>query len=194
MVWRSYKMILRNTWRFLKIRLQKPMLISSIVKQQNFYFFKKLPNECGGSQALNKRKSQRTLSGKVPIHLVLRSDKAKGVYSFVNHQMVLSKLITRLGKKHGVKIYAYAINWNHIHFVIRIFHRRNYNYWIRDLTGQIVQCISAKTKTRLHEFFTARPYTRLINWGREFKTVMEYQILNKMEVFGLRPRKKGNSS
>ncbi len=139
------------------------------MKQQNFYFLKKLPKECGDSQASNKRKSQRTLSSKAPIHLVLRSDNAKGVYS-------------------------HAINWNHIHFVIRIFHRRNYNCWIRDLTGQIVQCISAKTKTHLYDFFTVRPYTRLINWGREFKTVMKYQILNKMEVFGLRPMRKGNSS
>ncbi|MEK6774888.1 MAG: hypothetical protein AABY64_13170 [Bdellovibrionota bacterium] len=164
------------------------------MKQQTFNFFTNLPKECGGTQAVNKRKSQRTLSTKSPIHLVLRSDKAKGVCSFVNHQIVLNKLITRLAKKHRIKIYAHAINWNHIHFVIRVFHRRNYNCWIRDLTGQIVQYISLKTKTHLSEFFTVRPYTRLVSWGREFKTVIEYQILNKMEVFGLRPRKSGNTS
>ncbi len=164
------------------------------MNQQAFNFLTKLPKECGGSQALNKRKCKRVLAVKSPIHLVLRSDKAKGIYSFVNHQATLNKLITRLAKKHRIKIYSYAINWNHIHFVIRIFDQQNYKHWIRDLAGQIVQCISLKTKTHLSKFFTVRPYTRLVSWGREFKTVMDYQILNKMEIFGLRPRKKGNSS
>ncbi len=194
MVCDSYKTTLQNICALAKIYLKKIHDILLTMNQQNFYFLTKLPKESGGSQALKKRKVQRTLSGKSPIHLVVRSDKAKGIYSFVNHQTTLNKLIIRLGKKHGIKIYAHAVNWDHIHFVIRIFHRQNYNSWIRDLTGQIVQCISSKTRTQLREFFTTRPYTRLVSWGREFKTVMDYQILNKMEIFGMRPRKIKNSS
>ncbi|MEZ0391905.1 MAG: hypothetical protein ACAH59_06800, partial [Pseudobdellovibrionaceae bacterium] len=47
-------------------------------------------------------------------------------------------------------------------------------------------------KPHLKTLFTLRPFTRLISWGRDFKSVVEYLILNQMEARGLisRPKRK----
>ncbi len=87
-------------------------------------------------------------------------------------------------------VYDNAVNFNHMHFVIRIKSESDYRSWIRELTSEIVRLISIKTGIGLSQFFTLRPWTRILHWGRDFKIAMEYLVLNKMEVVGLRPAKK----
>ncbi len=160
-------------------------------KQQAFAFFqKKLPKTFGGQLLQRKRKSKRPLSTKSAIHLVIKSEKAKGNLSFVNHQSVIIKAISAISKKWNIKVHDQAVNFNHVHFVIRINSESDYRSWIRELTAEIVRLLSVKTGIKLTQFFSLRPWTRILHWGRDFKNAMEYLILNKMEVVGLRPTKK----
>lgn len=80
------------------------------MKQQNFEFIKKINPESGGAFFKGRRKAKRTLALKTPVHLVLKSEKARGQFSFVNHQRHLEQAIDRLSVKHGVKIYGKAVN------------------------------------------------------------------------------------
>ncbi len=157
------------------------------MRQQDFEFLKKVPREFGGSLLENKRKFKRTITADLPIHLVLKSDKARGEFSFINHQTKLQEKSFAISRRHGVRIYAWCINWDHIHFVIRLRHVNDYSNWIRELTKELVLVISKETKTKIKSFFTCRPYTRIITWGREFREVLDYLKLNEMEVAGIRP-------
>lgn len=148
---------------------------------------KPLSKEFGGSLLIGKRKSKRPLSTKSPIHLVLKSKKAKGRLAFVNHRSHLEKCISIISKRYGVIIYEKALNFNHIHMVLRLKSIDSYHAWIRILTAEIVKILSERTRSDLKEFFTHRPYTKIISWGRQFKAAINYQILNQMEVVGLRP-------
>ncbi len=166
----------------------KPVLcFSSMKKPKQLSFFETPRLESGGTVFLGKRKSRRILSTKLPIHLVLKSEKAVGALSFVNHQKMLRNLISRTSIEKDIRLYKFAINFNHIHLVIRIKHPDDYNAWIRELTGEIVTEMSKETSTPLSRFFTARPYTRCGSWGREFENLISYQELNEMEIVGIRP-------
>ncbi len=160
-------------------------------QQQAFGFFKKRIAKTFGGQLLEgKRKSKRPLSTKSAIHLVIKSEKAKGNLSFVNHQSAIVQTISNVSKKWNIRVYDHAVNFNHVHFVIRIKSESDYRCWIRELTSEIVRLISVKTGSKITQFFSLRPWTRILSWGRDYKNAMEYLILNKMEVVGLRPARK----
>lgn len=151
-------------------------------------FLKNYRKEFGGSLNSGRRKERRPLSTKHPLHLVLRSELA-GVFNPGNRS--IEKLIQTTAKKFGVKVYDLALNWNHIHCVIRIKNRESYNSFIRALTGTIARKNQIRRR-QSERIFSLRPFTRILEWGRDFQTVLQYQIINQMEAFGLHNRKKQN--
>jgi REP element-mobilizing transposase RayT len=156
------------------------------MKQLFFNFINDYKKEFGGCLLEGKRKSQRPLSTKHPIHLVLQSDH-KGLFSPTN--LSLHELIRKQAKKFGIKIYDLALNWNHIHCVIKINSRDDYKRFIRSLTSILTAKIKAARKD-IEEVFTLRSFTRIISWGRDFKNVLNYQVLNQLEAMGFISRKK----
>ncbi|MEZ0390879.1 MAG: transposase, partial [Pseudobdellovibrionaceae bacterium] len=142
----------------------------------------------GGELLKGKRKTKRPLSTKLPLHLILKACE-KLVFSPGN--LSLERLIHNQAQKFNVKIYELAVNWSHIHLIIKIKERENYNQFIRSLCSILAAKVRAR-KPHLKTLFTLRPFTRLISWGRDFKSVVEYLILNQMEARGLisRPKRK----
>lgn len=153
------------------------------MKQTSFSFIKNnYRKEFGGSLLKNKRKSQRPLSIKLPIHLVLRSHSAK---IFLPSQRSLEFRMKKLAEKYYIRIYSLSLNWNHVHLVLKVNSREDYKRFIRHLTSSLA--LLAKKKGKVFEF---RPYTRILTWGREFETILNYIRLNDLEAFGFLNRKK----
>lgn len=122
------------------------------------------------------------------MHLILKSS-FKGIFNPSNRS--LHELLYRQAKKFGVKIYDFAVNWSHIHLLILIRNRADYLKFIRALTS----IIAARAKVfdkKFDRIFTLRPFTCILSWGRDFKTALNYQVLNQLESVGLirRPKKK----
>ena len=160
----------------------------------------------GGELNSGKRKVARPLATNRPIHLVLKSTKAKGDLSFLNHQSRLDRALRRISKKWGVALRKTAWVGNHVHLIFQIGSRRQYQFWIRELTAALVRVLSERMRfvksrvpVRLHSlsaietlksFFDHRPFTRVIEWGRDYRQAVEYLILNQMEAVGLKRPKK----
>ena len=144
----------------------------------------------GGSLRRGKRKIARPLSAKNPVHLVIKSSFARGSLSFVNNRKLLDDRLRRSAKKWGTKIMNHKWNWDHAHLIIHIANRTIYKYWIREFTGAVVQALTKKTGYELKRFFDHRPFTRIIQWGRDLKNAFDYLDLNEMEIFGCRPPRK----
>ncbi len=157
------------------------------MRQTKFEFSKDYKKSFGGKDLIGKRKSQRPLSTKLPLHLILKANQKK---VFVPGNRRLQRLIQRLARKFYVRVYDVAINWSHIHFLIQIRERQDYVRFIRALTSKLamaVQKVSPKSKTKL---FTLRPFTRIISWGRDYKNAVDYLAKNCMESFGWIRREK----
>lgn len=121
--------------------------------------------------SLGRRKTQRPLSSRRPIHLILKAD-----HGLRRHERAICRLIFARAEKAGVRIYRLVINSDHIHCLVKIHSRRAYNSFIRSITGRISKVF--KTKWR------HRPVTRLANWGKDFKRLVQYLKLNEWEALG----------
>ena len=165
----------------------------------------------GGQLLHGRRRSARPLSAKEPIHLVMRSSWAKGVNSFLRprNKNEISRLIKVISEKYMVRVYQVAIVSNHLHFVIQLPRRRqNYKTFVRVLSSQIASHVMQKQSFRsfkqrvlgqergdphpaitepqglAQQFWQFRPWTRVLYWGRDFKTCCNYVKQNTLEELG----------
>lgn len=155
------------------------------MRQTSFQFLKDYKKEFGGSLLSGKRKTRRPLSTKAPMHLILKADHK--VFNPANQS--LQKLIRRIAGQFDIKLYDLAVNWSHIHFLIKIKDRKDYVGFIRALTSCISQAV-VKSKGLKEKLFTLRPFTRILSWGRDLKNLFSYITLNQMEAWGLIKREK----
>ncbi len=81
-------------------------------------FSEKVVKEFGGnvSTSTGKRKVARPLVFSKPMHLVLKTSKAKGKYAFSPTDYRLKNLIQKMAARFGVKVYSVAQSWNGFFF------------------------------------------------------------------------------
>jgi len=160
------------------------------MRQLGFGFQKDYKKEFGGNLLCGKRKSARPLSTKKPIHLILKCS-GKSVFNPTNRK--LENLIRNQANKYGIKIYEVALNWTHVHLLIKLPSREAYVAFIRTVTSLIVRFVSKANGMNLKSIFNLRPFTKILSWGRQFQTVVEYIELNTLEALGLIVRSKKDS-
>lgn len=152
------------------------------------------PSAYGGS-LLTTRKGRsrgRPLATKSSMHLVLRSSKAKGPWSFLlpkNKQHIVG-ILQKFGKKYGVRLLSYANVGNHLHLHIQLTKRGAYKAFIRAITSAIAMAITGVNRwtTKSREklcFWDRRPFTRIIVGFRAFLGVRDYILVNQLEGAGV---------
>ena len=147
------------------------------MKQLNLYsstYFKSQAS-FGGELNHNKRKSRRPLDPKKPLHVVLRCAGHKLV--FLHQDPIINKIIRKWAARFTIKIYESSVNANHLHSVIGFKHRKLYHAYISALSGEISKLFKIK--------WQYRPFTRIVEWGRDFKNARAYVIKNQREAWGL---------
>lgn len=148
--------------------------------QQSFFHSHTYKREFGGSHLVGRRKVARPLSKKVPIHLILRSTHPNAREAFSYRSKINRQILSRTAKQFHIQIYEFVFNYTHLHLIIRIPHRQNYVGFIRQLTARLSRLANLKRG----QLFKLRPYTRVLNWGREFKVVINYMKKNYVEAIG----------
>jgi REP element-mobilizing transposase RayT len=178
----------------------------------------------GGSLLKNSHaKVARPLSSKQALHVVLRSDVAKGPYSLLKHERVIKNTLQKMGQKHGVKVYRVANAGNHLHLLLRFTKRRGLQNFLRGSTGLIARKVlgrerglgryaqnkspkaikgseltskstavfgsTGSTRDQHFKFWSQRPFTRIVSWGKDFDGTLSYLKLNSLEALGFISRK-----
>ena len=146
----------------------------------------------GGSLLKNKRKSARPISTKKPMHFVLRSNRARGSLSFLKNKRhkEIDTIIRRQAQLFGIKIYQTAVNSNHIHILIRIKNRYLWKKWIKAVSGLVARFILNRERGHVQpkiQFWDARPWSRIVEWGKAFTSVSKYVRQNFLEAWGFIP-------
>jgi REP element-mobilizing transposase RayT len=150
------------------------------MRQMKFYFFRSSNLYFGGEDLKGHRKTQRPLSVKTPLHLVLKSETQR---IFQPQNASLRRLIFETAWKFEITIRELAVNWNHIHLIIQIKDRKDYVRFIRALTSKLAQA-ARKVNPKAGKLFSLRPYSRIVSWGRDFENAIEYLYKNIEEAFG----------
>ncbi len=132
----------------------------------------------GGELLWGKKKSQRPLDLNKSIHLVLRLKELK---LFLPSNVVLRQMIFTIAQKRQIKIYHLILNWTHVHICLKLSSRKAYTQFIRELTSKLVKYFSKQTKRHLKDIFLYRPFTRVVNWGKDFLALKNYFKKNEKE-------------
>ena len=153
--------------------------------------------EHGGAIRSGRRKLARPIDSKRPMHLVVRSEKARGTFSLLSyrHEKKIRFLVQSQAKRYGVRVYRYANSGNHLHLVVRARTRAGFQNFVRALTGKVAQLVtSAKKGQAFGKFWDGLAYSRVAEWGRAFRNIVDYVIINELEaagIFGFRKKKPG---
>lgn len=149
-----------------------------------------------GGSLLNTRKGRsrgRPLSTSNTMHLVMRSEMAKGQMSFCNYKKEIKVIIDKFSKKYHIRIYSYANVGNHLHLHIKLSNRQQYKAFIRAISSAIMMKVtgmnrwakeSVKEKLSGKRFWTLRPYSRVLKSFKERLSLKDYIEINKLEGFG----------
>ncbi|MDR3608694.1 MAG: transposase [Oligoflexia bacterium] len=167
----------------------------SFVKQLAFTTIPKARTEHGGAIRQGKRKLARPLDPKRPLHLVLRSEKARGRLSLLYGQnwRAIERLTAKLSRRYGVRVYQFANSGNHLHLLVRGKTRKGLQDFLRVFSGKIAQFVTgAKKGHAFGKFWSALAYSRVVEWGRAFTEAKYYVLRNELEADGFldyRPQK-----
>jgi REP element-mobilizing transposase RayT len=123
--------------------------------------------------------------------LVLKSSLAVGERSFLrkNRARQIEALVFRLGRESGVRVYRYANSGNHLHLLLRPSSRQAFKLYVRALSGLIARMVLGAERGSAQglKFWDARPFSRIVEWGRDFKNLGFYILQNTLEATGFMP-------
>jgi REP element-mobilizing transposase RayT len=144
-----------------------------------------------GGILLNTRKARqkpRPLAVRESMHVVLRSSKAKGEWSFkkTRHENKISAILHKFAEKYHVHIFSLANVGNHLHLHIQLGARASYKPFIRAVTGAIAQAVTKASRVNrlAGKFWDYRPFTRIVKGFNARLTLGDYIRVNQMEGLG----------
>lgn len=133
-------------------------------------------------------RSPRPVSCSNAMHIVMRSEVAKGTRSLRhrNHHQKVNQIVRAQAAAWGIRIYNYANVGNHIHILLRPSSRRRFMAFIRSISGLIARAVLGAERGRARgiRFWQARPFTRIVKWGKDYVIAKQYVDINGKEALG----------
>lgn len=139
----------------------------------------------GGRTSRGKRKLERPLSRKQPLHLVLKASQATGSWSFLSfkNRPWIEALLRQKAAKFGVRIQDFANVGNHLHLKIRFQLRVSFQNFLRSVTGLIARQITgARRGNKLKKsFWDGLAFTRVLKSWKDEIYLRGYFTANRLE-------------
>ena len=145
----------------------------------------------GGDIRKGLRKQRRPLDPHSAVHIVLRSDRARGAWSMLQgrNERYVGHEIRRLSRSCGVRVYQYANAGNHLHLLVGFKNRAGFQRYLRTLTGLLARRITgAKKGNPIGKFWEKLAFSRIVCFGNDFRGVRDYLDLNDRETQGVSSR------
>ena len=163
-------------------------------RSAQFKLFKVGRNSYGGDLLKTRegRSQGRPLSTRHTMHLVLRSTKAMGPWSFwkKENKAVVTRLVKKFSIKYGIKVHSMANVGNHLHLHLKLSNRHTYAPFIRALTSAIAMAITRSSRWKplktsaAGRFWDRRPFTNILKGLRGFLNLRDYVTINQFEGIG----------
>ena len=170
-----------------------------IAKQEKL--FKKMnaheQSRFGGSLLKGSHaKTKRPFRPHLALHVVLKMNPKicdesdpkiftrKSLFVFMNE---VDSVLQEQSRRHKIRVYGAANSGNHLHLVIQAPSKVHLNSFLRAFSGRVAQIVQGekieKSRKSFKEmFWEARPYSRLVSWGKDFKGLLRYIGINVTET------------
>lgn len=139
----------------------------------------------GGIESKGVRKLERPLATKKWIHLVLKSDKAIGKYSFLSakNKILIHQILANKAKKFGITVGDYANVGNHLHLKVKISNRTGFQKFLKAITTLIARKVThARRGHKFGRFWQGLAFTRVLKSAREELNLKGYFQANRIEA------------
>jgi REP element-mobilizing transposase RayT len=128
-------------------------------------------------------KTKRVFNPKQPLHVVLKSSKAKGARSLLLHSRRIAVILSEQSDRHHIRLLQVANAGNHLHLLLEAPSRDFLSAFLRAISGRIAQIVMP-TESECG-FWDARPFSRIVSKGRELRNVAKYLGMNSTEMIGI---------
>jgi REP element-mobilizing transposase RayT len=138
--------------------------------------------EHGGDVRRGRRKLERPVSTRRPMHLVLTSDRARGAWSLRKHDRAVREVLRRMAHRFDVRIYDFANVGSHLHLVLRARRRDAFQAFLRSFAGVVARRVTGARRARPSgPFFSGLAWSRVVSWGRDYWGLRHYVFRNRIE-------------
>ena len=144
--------------------------------------------EHGGVVRKGKRKVARPIATRKPMHLVLRSTRATGAWSFhrKKNSAAIEQVLSSLAKRYGIRVIGFENVGNHLHLLIQGKSRVLLQSFLRTLPAKLALAITQAKKGKPQgRFFDEIVFTRVVEWGRDILRAKDYLFKNRLEAAGV---------
>lgn len=138
----------------------------------------------GGLEIKGNPRTARPISFSKPVHLVLKSEFARGKKSFLRKTFGsrIESSARRLAKLTNLRLFRFVNAGDHLQLIVLVRSRKAFNKFVRAFTGFVARVMLDAERGRAQDkkFWIARPFTRILNWKSEFakcKLLLEAKIL-----------------
>ena len=141
--------------------------------------------EHGGDFRRGRRKLERPVSVRRPMHVVLRSERARGGWSMRKHQTKIREALRACRERSGVRIYEFANVGSHLHLLVRARRRESFQRFLRTFAGIVARIVTGARRglpLRGGTFWSALAWSRVVSWGRDCYGVRHYIFRNRIEA------------
>ena len=150
----------------------------TLLPKNELKYFKKFTH--GGVSLKKRRKTKRPLVPGAITHLVLKSSKATGTYSFLKNKALVQSLLRERSRRFFVEILEFVNMGNHLHLKVRFKSTQQFHNFLRTFAGLLARKLTkAHRGTTFGRFWDGLAYTRVLT--------------SKIEELGLRIYFKGNA-
>lgn len=122
------------------------------------------------------------------MHVVYRSARARGVWSFLNprHKLAIHALALDLAEHYDSRLVMFVNAGNHLHLALRFPSREKMQAFLRVFGQRLMFLVTGARKgAPKGKFFERIAFSRVVNWGREYNVLKNYFSKNALESFGV---------
>ena len=121
--------------------------------------------EHGGDHGRGRRKLERPVSTRRPMHVVLTSHRARGPWSLRKHDRAMRDILRSMARRFDIRIYDFANVGSHLHIVLRARRPDAFQGFLRSFAGIVARRITGARRAHPSgRFFTGLAWTRVVNW------------------------------
>jgi REP element-mobilizing transposase RayT len=136
----------------------------------------------GGAVGRGRRKLERPVSTRRPMHVVLSSERARGPWSLRRHERAVRGALREMARRFGVRVYDFANVGTHLHLLVRARRRQAFQAFLRSFAGLVARRVTGARRGRPSgRFFSGLAWSRVVAWGRDYLGVRHYVFRNQIE-------------
>lgn len=158
------------------------------MKKKQLQLFDSAAKTHGGEASRGRRKGARPVATKRPMHVILRSSRARGDWNFLRraHATRVKGLTYATARRFGVKLHRFENVGNHLHLIAQAKRRADFQNFLRVLAQAVCFLVTkARKGNPIGKFWDALAFSRVVEWGRDYRNLLEYLRKNEWEAAGV---------